>query len=124
MIYFINYAAIVSLFIITACTTKQVSYQNEIEPILNSKCVKCHTPPDGIGYKKTGLKMTSYETLMKGTVYGPVILPGDSQRSIFNKMVDGRVGELRKIMHTEGKGLNEHEVKMLRSWVDQGALRN
>ena len=109
---------------IVACTTQQVSYQLDIEPILNDKCIKCHTAPNGIGYKKTGLKMVSYASLMKGTAYGSVIVPGDSQTSIINMMVEGRVGNLLKIMHTEGKALNSEEIMLLKLWVDQGALHN
>lgn len=109
---------------IIACTTQQVSYQLDIEPILSNKCIKCHTPPNGIGYKKTGLMMISYESLMKGTAYGPVIVPGDSQTSIINMMAEGRIDNLRKIMHTEEKTLNNEEIMLLNLWVNQGALHN
>ena len=109
---------------IVACTTQHVSYKLDIEPILNNKCIKCHTPPNGIGYKKTGLKMVSYASLMEGTAYGSVIVPGNSQTSIINMMAEGRVGNLLKIMHTEGKTLNSKEIMLLKLWVDQGALHN
>ena len=109
---------------IVACTMQQVSYQMDIEPILNDKCIKCHTPPDGIGYKATGLKMYSYEALMNGTIYGPVVLAGDSQRSIINKLVEGRSGKLREMLHQESRALSKEEVMLLKLWVDQGALHN
>ena len=109
---------------VIACSTQQVSYRDNIEPILNSKCIRCHTPPDGIGYQKTGLKMGSYESLMKGTIYGPVILAGDSQRSILNMMAEGRAGKLRQILHDQDIALSDDEIMQLKLWVDQGAPNN
>jgi len=112
------------ILFITACTMQKVSYKVDIEPILNDKCISCHTPPNGIGYKATGLKLFSYESLMKGTMYGPVVLAGDSQRSIINMLVEGRAGKLQQIMHKEGKVLSAEEIMLLKGWVDQGALHN
>lgn len=109
---------------IAACTMLQVSYQTDIEPILKNKCITCHTPPNGIGYKATGLKLLSYESLMNGTIYGPVVLAGDSQKSIINMLVEGRTGKLQQIMHDEGKVLSNEEVMLFKRWVDQGALHN
>ena len=109
---------------IVGCTMQQVSYRMDIEPILNDKCIMCHTPPNGIGYKATGLNMYSYESLINGTIYGPVVLAGDSQRSIINKLVEGRSGKLRETMHKESKALSKEEVMLLKLWVDQGALHN
>lgn len=109
---------------IAACTMQQVSYQVDIKPILNDKCITCHTPPNGIGYKATGLKLFSYKSLMKGTMYGPVVLAGDSQRSIINMLVEGRAGKLQQTMHKEGKVLSTEEVMLFKRWVDQGALHN
>jgi len=113
-----------SIPFITACTMHQVSYQTDIRPILNDKCITCHTPPNGIGYKATGLKLYSYESLMSGTIYGPVVRAGDSQRSIINMLVEGRAGKLQQVMHDEGKELSNAEIMLFKRWVDQGALHN
>jgi hypothetical protein len=119
-----------SLFIITlvlffaGCVSQQVSYRNDIEPILNDNCLKCHIPPDGLGYMKTGLKMGSYDSLMEGTIYGPVVIAGDSKRSILNMMAEGRVGQLRQIMHDKNVALSDDEIMQLKLWVDQGARNN
>ena len=74
----------VLLFLTLAgCETRQkISYRQDVAPIIESKCLECHFPPKGSGYLKSGLNMESYESLMKGTIYGPVIVPGDSLHSI------------------------------------------
>lgn len=115
------------LFILSAssCSTQQViSFQNDIDPILSEKCLRCHKPPDGIGYIRTGLDMETYDTLMKGTIFGTVIVPGDSKRSVINKLTEGRAGELMKMPHGDANKLTMDEIKLLQLWVNQGALNN
>ena len=106
------------------CATQQVSYRNDVVPILESRCTKCHVPPDGIGYKTTGLSMDSYQSLMQGTDYGPVVVAGDSRRSILNMLVEGRAGQQQRMPHNEKDGLSESQIETLRNWVNQGALDN
>lgn len=68
--------------------------------------------------------MTSYETLMYGTFYGPVVVPGDSRRSILNKLVEGRAGNYMRTPHDRNDALTEEEIKALRLWVNQDAKNN
>ena len=61
--------------VVVACATKQhISYQRDVRPIVVDKCIDCHSPPYGEGYTKTGLDLVSYKSLMKGSVYGPVVV--------------------------------------------------
>jgi len=116
---------IVLLLLISGCATqREISFQSDIDPILHDKCQQCHVPPNGIGYVKTGLNMQSYDTLMQGTLFGKVIIPGDSKRSVINKLVEGRAGESMRMPHGEAKKLTAEEVEDFRLWVDQGALNN
>ena len=110
--------------LLVGCATQQVSYQNDVAPILQSRCANCHVAPVGSGYKATGLTLDSYDALMQGTVFGPVIIAGDSRRSILNMLVEGRAGELQSVLHKSGGALSEQELKLLSDWVNQGALNN
>jgi len=113
-----------SLGLIGCATEPAVSYQLDIDPILQEKCSQCHIPPNGTGYRMTGLSMESYKTLMQGTVYGAVIIPGDSRRSILNKLVEGRAGNYMRMPHNKDEPLTEEEIQAFRLWVNQGALNN
>ncbi|NOQ70173.1 MAG: hypothetical protein GQ573_08710 [Gammaproteobacteria bacterium] len=114
-----------SLFILSGCATDRVvGFQSNINPILQKKCQQCHLPPDGKGYVQTGLNMESYDTLMHGTVFGKVIIPGDSKRSVLNKLVEGRAGEMMRMPHGEADKLTAEEVEFLKLWLNQGALNN
>ena len=117
--------AVLSIIVLSGCATERViSFHSDIDPILNKKCQQCHVPPDGAGYVQTGLNMESYDTLMKGTVFGTVIIAGDSKRSVINKLVEGRAGEMMRMPHGDAKKLTAEEVEFFKLWVEQGALNN
>lgn len=117
-------ATVAGLLIVHGCATQQVSYQHDVVPILESRCIKCHAPPDGAGYRTTGLSMLTYDSLMHGTDYGPVIVAGDSRRSILNMLVEGRAGKQQRMPHNEQTGLSDAQIEILKNWVNQGAPDN
>jgi Planctomycete cytochrome C len=102
-------------------TTPQISYQRDVQPIFVDKCMGCHTPPYGAGYRQTGLNLESYTSLMKGSIYGPVVVPGNSKMSPLNMLVEGRAGDLSRQMEIRHTPMTEHEIGILRLWVEQGA---
>lgn len=105
-------------------TTPQVSYQRDVRPILVDKCIACHTPPYGEGYRKTGLVLESYEALLEGSIYGPVIVPGNSKKSPLNMLVEGRAGNLAREFENRHNPITEDEINILHLWVEQGARNN
>ena len=121
----ISPCAMLPLLLISNCASQRVvSFQNDIDPILNEKCMQCHMPPNGVGYVQSGLDMDTYDSLMKGNMFGAVIIPGDSKRSVINKLTEGRAGELMRMPHGDAKKLTVEEVELLSLWVNQGALNN
>ena len=113
------------LAFLPTCTHQQISYKKDVDPILTSSCNGCHAAPYGYGYKLIGLRMGSYDALLEGTIYGPIIIPGDSRRSILNKLVEGRTGNMQILLHDNGyENISEKEIEILKIWVDQGALNN
>jgi len=110
-----------SLYLLGCAATREISYQDDVRPVLVDKCVRCHTPPHGEGYRMTGLDMTSYDTLMEGSIYGPVIVPGNSATSPFNMLVEGRAGNLSRILSSQHKAITDHDIRLLQLWVEQGA---
>jgi hypothetical protein len=101
-----------------------VSYRGDVYPVLERNCLACHTAPDGPGYRMTGLSLETYETLMAGTRYGPVVVPGDSVRSILIMLVEGRADRSMRMPHDSDAPLADAEIGILRRWVRQGALDN
>lgn len=116
---------VLSVFVLSGCATERmISFQSDIDPILHKKCQQCHLPPNGSGYAQTGLSMESYDSLMNGTLFGTVIIAGDSQRSVINKLVEGRAGETMRMPHGDADKLTAEEVEFFKLWVNQGAINN
>lgn len=104
---------------------KQISFQKDVFPIIKAKCLECHVVPDGKGYKQSGLVLSTYQDLMKGTKNGPVIVPGQSLNSSFNRLIEGRPGVDPSIqMPHGGVKLPDADLLTVRKWVDQGAKNN
>jgi hypothetical protein len=101
----------------------EISYRNDVFPILHDYCLSCHEP-GGKGYKKSGLDMSTYQSLMKGTKFGSVIKPGDSFTSIIIQVIEGRVHESIKMPFGMSGGLAKDKIEILKKWVDQGAKNN
>ena len=118
-------SALVTALCASGCvSTPQISYRDDVHPILAEKCIDCHTPPYGEGYRNTGLDMRRYEELMKGSLYGPVVVPGNSNVSPLNMLVEGRAGRLSRILQRQHKPMTDHEIEVLHLWVEQGARNN
>jgi hypothetical protein len=95
------------------------TYQTSIKPILDAHCVACHMP-GGSGYEQSGLRLDSYDALMKGTRLNPVVHPGSSLSSTLYRMVSGQLDASIRMPHNESK-LTEKNVSMIGAWIDQGA---
>ena len=91
----------------------EVSYKNDVATIIHDYCLNCHEP-GGKGYEKSGLNMSSYESLMKGTRFGTVIKPGDSFTSVFIQVVEGRVHPSIKMPLGMNGGLAKDKIAILK----------
>ncbi len=103
----------------------EVSYIRDIDPIINSRCAECHSSEggsEGEGKHVSGLDLTNYDGLMRGTNQGgKMITPGSSIGSSFVVMLT-RKDYLR--MPFGQAPLADDEIYIIRSWIDQGAKNN
>lgn len=99
-----------------------VSYSQDVAPILRGWCVSCHQA-GGEGFKASGLDLTSYEGLMKGTKFGPMVLPGQPDASNLVVLIEGRASPQIRMPHGE-KQLPSCLRDEIWSWVFQGAKNN
>jgi len=100
---------------------EEVSFMRDVQPILHDYCVNCHMP-GGKGYVKSGLDLTSYQGTMKGTIFGKVVIPGNSETSTFTKLLTGTNKGLKMPMGLNSSGtLDRQYILVLRKWVNQGA---
>ncbi len=110
---------------------RQVSFSEDIQPILAESCISCH---DGLaeGEAVSGLSLKSYDDLMQGTRYGKVVVPEHPMQSALYLTVSGNVSpEIQMPPHhdekwAEGEGvpLMGKQIETIRLWIEQGAKNN
>lgn len=114
--------AAVALLAVAGCAPSGVSYNKEVQPILAKNCSECHAPGQK-GFAASGLDTTSYQAVMKGGKFGPMVKPGDALTSALNMLVEGRVHSSIQMPHGREK-LPAKDVEILKVWVNEGAKNN
>ncbi|MCC7446709.1 MAG: NapC/NirT family cytochrome c [Anaerolineae bacterium] len=77
-----------------------------LQPLFQQQCAGCHGP-----VPSKGLRLTDYASLMTGSSSGPIVTPGDVDKS--------------KIVEVLTKGhfakLTPHQMELLQQWIASGA---
>lgn len=108
------YAVFNNKGITTASSHSDVSYANDVRPLLESRCGTCHMGK----VVSAGLNMKTYPSLMTGSENGAVILPGDARGSLLIKKVTS--GQMPK----RGPKLTPAQIQLITDWINAGALDN
>src|SRR6266568_1946177 len=90
-----------------------VNFSEEIRPIFEASCIKCH----GRGKNKGGFRLDDRQTLLKGGESGPAIVPGKSAESLLISLVQGFDPD--SVMPKKGSRLTPDQIGLLRAWIDQ-----
>jgi len=98
----------------TPVAVVDVSFSEQIMPIFEAHCTECH----GADNAELGLNLTTYETAMAGSDYGPVIEPGSVIGSLIIDMIES--GD----MPEEGDPVPPEELELLKTWITEGAQNN
>ena len=115
-------AVLMTFLVLGAGCTGEVSYKQDVFPILSKNCVSCHEA-GGEGVVKSGLEMTTYEGLMKGTRLGPIVVPGSAVSSTLVILIE-RAGHPSINMPKDLPPIDAGDIKTIRQWIDQGAKNN
>ena len=110
---------------------RAVSFADDVQPILNDSCIDCHGGA-GEGSETSGVDLTSYEGVMRGTNLGAIVIAGSSESSVLYQVVAHKTSpEIHMPPHTEdalaeGRGfsLREPQIQTVADWIDQGAANN
>jgi hypothetical protein len=75
------------------------------------------------GAEKSGLDLTSYAGLMKGTKFGKMVIPGDPESSNLMWLLDWRASPELRMPHVKKK-LSTCDRDAIRAWIREGANDN
>lgn len=93
-------------------TSKAPTFQNDIRPLLQAKCWRCHNEKS----HKADLDLTTPAGILKGGESGAVLAPGKPDESLlFEKVHDGTMPPGKK------DRLSEAEVLLIKNWISAGA---
>jgi hypothetical protein len=102
--------------------TPPTSFREDVFPIFKGRCLDCHQP-GGQGYEASGLDLRTYEGVMKGTKFGPMVIPGDPGGSNLLALLDWRVSPQIRMPHGTRK-LSTCDRDAIRRWIAEGAKDN
>ena len=92
-------------------------YAMHVNPIFDSNCATCH----GAAKSHGGLRLDSFELLMKGGKDGPVIVAGDAEKSLLMQRIT-LPSDHKQFMPAEGRPpLRAEEIALIKAWIQQGA---
>jgi hypothetical protein len=110
------------LSIAPGCSDREVSFSKDVMPILDEYCLPCHQA-EKEGYLASGLSVESYDDMMKGTKYGPVVMPGYSFSSTLQILVEHKADP--SINMPKGRiRLSQDKIELIGRWISQGAKNN
>jgi hypothetical protein len=92
---------------------KPVSFTNDIQPVLETSCWKCH----GAAIQLSKLDLRTRESALKGGEKGAAIVPGKAEESKLYRLVAGLE---KPAMPMDGK-LTPAQIASIKDWINQGA---
>jgi mono/diheme cytochrome c family protein len=99
-----------------------ISFKDDVLPIFKGRCVDCHQP-GGVGYDKSGLDLSTYAGVMKGTKFGAMVTPGSPDTSNLVWLLDWKASPELRMPHGKSK-LSICDRDAIREWIRQGAKDN
>ncbi|MEQ1751323.1 MAG: c-type cytochrome domain-containing protein [Prosthecobacter sp.] len=113
-----------SLTLATISSYGAVSFEKQILPVLQKKCLDCHSATkvvDGKPKKPKGdLQLDSAWGMLKGAENGPSLVPGNLAKSYIHEVVTLPKDD-DMFMPTKGDPMTAEEIKLLKEWIESGA---
>ena len=105
---------IVGLSVVTRPTSDPVDFDRDVEPILKAHCVQCHGDNGA-----ARLDLRTQQSILKGGVSGPTVVPGKPDESLLVKRILGSDGNERMPMGFAP--LNDKDTGAIKAWIAEGA---
>jgi len=103
----------------TTPATKPVDFNRDIRPILSDTCFTCHGPDEQT--QQAGLRLDTKEGAFADRGGYQVIVAGKASESRLFQRVSAKEENLRMPPPTADRKLTQHQIDLLRRWIDEGA---
>ena len=91
-----------------------------VQPVLVAKCVACHGPVKA----KCGLRVDTYDEILRSPKSGSILVPGNAAASDLVKLLDYPLYQEGHMPPASSPQMTTDEIALLRWWVDAGASDN
>jgi uncharacterized membrane protein len=116
--------ALLACCLVFGCQKGAVSYREQVQPIFNERCIRCHSPEHRMGK----IVLTSYESLTASKTIsgkGALFLAGEPQDSRLYILCATSQSHFRMPPDTTTiTPLTTKELEVLRDWIRQGGKNN
>lgn len=103
---------------------ENVSFENDIKPILRRSCIPCHNPAISQG----NIDLSSYDAVMESRYFTrptPIAIAGSpSQSRLYIVVTTGRDGIRMPPEDSNLRGVSSREAEKIRVWIKEGAKDN
>jgi mono/diheme cytochrome c family protein len=90
-----------------SCSTANMSFQTDIQPLLQTSCVSCHNS----GFASGGINLDGYDNIKS-----------IAQSGLLSKVINHESGVVAMPMNADK--LTECTIKKIDAWIEQGAKNN
>lgn len=115
------YVSIIAFSAVTYSQNSNVSYSENIFPIVKARCLKCHEKDDE---NPNNYAMDNVELIKKSGKTKNMVVPGDAENSYLIKKLLPNPPKGAQMPIFSKKKLTEKEIELFKRWIDQGAKDN
>lgn len=103
---------------------REVSFRDQIMPIIENNCHKCHVPGEA-GQQRSGLDLSTYSSLVAGGTnsVGTIVVPGKPCSSVLWQKVSP-APPFGARMPRGADPLTDADIALIHDWISEGALEN
>ena len=107
---------LIILFLAISSSTYAVDFKKDIKPLLESRCISCHSSTK----QKGDLNLSTLLASTKGGDSGAAVTPNNPDASLLIERISLPHDD-EEIMPPKGEPLNQEEISLLTSWIQNGA---
>jgi hypothetical protein len=101
-----------------ALAAERVDYVKQVKPLLAARCFACH----GALEQKSKLRVDTAAALKTGGKRGVAVVPGKPGESPLLDYLTATNGARRMPPPSEGEALHDHQIALIRRWIEEGAI--
>jgi hypothetical protein len=107
------------LFLFAGALYGEVDFNREIRPVLSENCFQCHGPDDK--HRMAGVRLDTQEGAFAQTKRGPLISPGDPDKSLILQRMTHPQAARRMPPPSVDRKVTDKQIETIRRWIAEGA---